>query len=95
MPCVHFTGERMRMLRMGRINVPSCGPCRYRESINACEQVLSLNPQHYLALSGKGLCHFYLNERKEAEACWKEALKINPFLTQFRRFLSASETGEL
>lgn len=69
--------------------------CRYAESIHACEQVLSLNPQHYMALSGKGLCHIYLHEHKEAEICLREALQINPFLTQFRRFLSASENGEL
>jgi tetratricopeptide (TPR) repeat protein len=67
---------------------------RYSQSIESCEHVIRLNPQHYLALSGKGMCHVKLGEYEKARECWRAALEINPFLTQLRRYLSASERGE-
>lgn len=67
--------------------------CRVHESIAACERVLQLNPTHYLALSGKGMCHAKLGQHGCAADSWRAALAINPFLPQLRRFLAEIDSS--
>ena len=67
--------------------------CRVHESIAACERVLQLNPSHYLALSGKGMCHAKLGQQGCAADSWRAALQINPFLPQLRRFLAEIDSS--
>lgn len=61
--------------------------CRFQESIDACETVLALNPLHYAALSGKGLCHAGVKENGKAIECFKRALAINPFMSSVKNRL--------
>jgi Tfp pilus assembly protein PilF len=61
--------------------------CRHKESLDVVETVLSLNPLHYAALSGKGLCHTAINENDKAVAAFQQALAINPFMSQVRNRL--------
>lgn len=68
--------------------------CRFRESIADCERVLALQPLHFSAMTGKGLCHVQVNEKVEAANCFDRALEINPFLTQIRRYRSALDDPE-
>lgn len=63
--------------------------CRYAESIDICETVLQLNPLHYAAYSGKGLCHDRLKQVPEAKACFSKALEINPHMRGVQRRLRA------
>ena len=63
--------------------------CRYQESINVCETVVQLNPLHYAAYSGKGLCHDRLNQVAEAKASFSRALEINPHMPYVQNRLRA------
>jgi tetratricopeptide (TPR) repeat protein len=50
--------------------------------------VVQLNPLHYAALSGKGLCHDHLKERESAIECFERALQIYPFMSQVQKRLN-------
>lgn len=60
---------------------------RYEESIEDCKTVLQLQPYHFAAASGMGLC--YLQLRKEAEALrsFEEALAIHPAMGNIVRLV--------
>ena len=51
---------------------------RHEESILDCERALVLNPNHYGAWQGMGICKLHLGEVKEACRCLREALKVLP-----------------
>ena len=51
---------------------------RHDESILDCERTLVLNPHHYGAWQGMGICKLHLGEIAEACRCLREALKILP-----------------
>jgi tetratricopeptide (TPR) repeat protein len=51
---------------------------RYEESIADCERTLSLNPQHYGAWQGLGVCKLHLGEIDEAVKCLRVVLRITP-----------------
>jgi len=51
---------------------------RHEESILDCERTLVLNPNHYGAWQGMGVCKLHLGEVSEACRCLREALKILP-----------------
>jgi tetratricopeptide (TPR) repeat protein len=51
---------------------------RYEESIADCERTLSLNPQHYGAWQGLGVCKLHLGEVEEAVKCLRAVLRITP-----------------
>ena len=51
---------------------------RHEESILDCERTLVLNPRHYGAWQGMGLCRLALGEISEACRCLREALKVLP-----------------
>ena len=60
---------------------------RYRASIADCEQVVRLNPIHFGALHGLGLCHMALGEYSVAIGAFREALKIQPHAVQNQRLI--------
>ncbi|HEY9909367.1 MAG TPA: tetratricopeptide repeat protein [Thermosynechococcaceae cyanobacterium] len=60
---------------------------RYRASIADCEQVIRLNPIHFGALHGLGLCHMALGEYSVAIGAFREALKIQPHAVQNQRLI--------
>ena len=51
---------------------------RHEESILDCERALVLNPNHYGAWQGMGICKLHLGEVAEACRCLREALKVLP-----------------
>ena len=51
---------------------------RYEESIADCERTLALNPQHYGAWQGLGVCKLHLGEVEEAVKCLRAVLRITP-----------------
>ncbi|MEG4396526.1 tetratricopeptide repeat protein [Microcoleus sp. BROC3] len=51
----------------------------YKKSIQDCETVLKLNPVHFGALHGLGLCYAALGEYINAIQAFRRALEIQPF----------------
>ena len=51
----------------------------YKKSIQDCETVLKLNPIHFGALHGMGLCYAALGEYINAIQAFRRALEIQPF----------------
>jgi tetratricopeptide (TPR) repeat protein len=63
----------------------------YATSIADCEEVLRLNPHHFGALSGQGLCHAALGQLREAARCFRRALSVHPGLEAVRQHLARTE----
>lgn len=61
-------------------------------SIADCQRTLELNPNHFGAASGQGLCHLSLNEYREAAICFRRALEIHPHLIAVRHNLALAES---
>ncbi|MGH7321449.1 MAG: tetratricopeptide repeat protein [Candidatus Rokuibacteriota bacterium] len=59
----------------------------YASAIADCEAVVRLNPQHFGALSGQGLCHVALGRYRPAARCFRRALAIHPRLSGVRENL--------
>ena len=60
------------------------GVGRFAESIHDCSQALETNPYHFGAATGMGQCHLKLNNRRQALASFRRALKVNPNLEGVR-----------
>ena len=63
----------------------------YATSIADCEEVVRLNPHHFGALSGQGLCHSALGQHREAARCYRRALAVHPRLETVRQHLARAE----
>jgi tetratricopeptide (TPR) repeat protein len=61
-------------------------------AIADCQRTLELNPNHFGAASGQGLCHWSLNEHREAAICFRRALEIHPHLSAVRHNLALAES---
>lgn len=51
----------------------------YKKSLQDCSMVLKLNPIHFGALHGRGLCYAALGEYINAIQAFRDALEIQPF----------------
>lgn len=60
---------------------------RYEESIADCERTIDLNPHHFGALSGAGLC--YLGQRNLTKALefFERAVVVNPNMLQIQQYI--------
>jgi tetratricopeptide (TPR) repeat protein len=60
---------------------------RYEESLADCERTIALNPHHFGALSGAGLCH--LSQRNWAKALefFERAVVVNPTMPQIQQYI--------
>ncbi len=69
----------------------------YEGSIADCKETLARNPNHFGALSGQGLCHFMLNQFREAALLFRRALAVHPHLDGARGNLwrAEAETAKL
>lgn len=63
----------------------------FKKSLTDCERALKLNPNHYGALQGKGVCLLKLGELPEACRALRAALKISPHDTMTRESLKKCE----
>ncbi|MEM8780692.1 MAG: tetratricopeptide repeat protein [Cyanobacteria bacterium P01_G01_bin.49] len=52
---------------------------RYEQSRQDCEQVVQLNPHHFGAWHGLGLCLLALGQYREAIAAFRQALDVQPY----------------
>ncbi|MFQ3680159.1 MAG: tetratricopeptide repeat protein [Pseudanabaenaceae cyanobacterium] len=60
---------------------------RYQQSLRDCERVVALNPIHFGAWHGMGLCQMLLGNWPEAIAAFQKALAIQPYATVNQRLL--------
>lgn len=51
----------------------------YHKAIQDCEMVLHLNPFHFGALHGLGLCYASIGNYRSAIGAFREALEIQPY----------------
>lgn len=58
---------------------------RYDDSMKDIAKVLALEPRHFGALSGLGLCNAQLDKEKEALDAFEKALAINPNMPGIRQ----------
>jgi tetratricopeptide (TPR) repeat protein len=62
---------------------------RYEESIEVCQLVLQLNPYHFGAASGMGMCQLQLENHPAALAAFERALAINPAMDPIQTYVAA------
>jgi len=60
---------------------------KYAESVADCATTLDLQPFHFGAASGAGLCFVNLRKLPEAAAAFERALAIHPGLGQIEGYL--------
>jgi tetratricopeptide (TPR) repeat protein len=60
---------------------------KYDRAIADCEEVLKLNPVHFGALHGLGLCHAALGNYSAAIGAFRLALEIQPHAVENQRLL--------
>ncbi len=56
----------------------------YLASLQDIEQTLKLEPRHFGALAGRGLCYLALDEEDKALAAFEAALKLHPWMPSAR-----------
>ncbi len=60
---------------------------RHRKAISDCQQALALNPYHFGALHGMGLCYLKLSEYRQASQAFRQALALQPHSVENQRML--------
>eukprot|EP00850_Spirogloea_muscicola_P013116 SM000087S23398 [mRNA] locus=s87:469273:472795:+ [translate_table: standard] len=61
----------------------------FEASIEDCKRTVELNPYHFGALSGLGLCHVALKDLPSALRAFEQALAIHPRMEQIGRYVEA------
>ena len=59
----------------------------YEKSIADCERTIQLNPVHFGALSGEGLCYLNMNRPDKALEYFVRAVSVNPNLEQIKLYI--------
>ena len=59
----------------------------YDKALADCKQVLKLNPAHFGALHGMGLCHVALADYRSAVQTFRLALNIQPYALENQRLI--------
>ena len=52
---------------------------QYKKALDDCRTAIKLNPVHFGALHGSGLCHAALGEYSAAIQAFRQALEIQPY----------------
>jgi tetratricopeptide (TPR) repeat protein len=60
---------------------------QYRKSLADCRQTVELNPIHFGALHGMGLCYAALGEYSEAIWAFRKALEIQPYSLENQKLI--------
>lgn len=63
----------------------------FRRSIEDCERTLALNPYHFGAQAGMAQCYMRLNKPRAALRAFRNALRINPNLSDVARTIRQLE----
>ncbi len=63
----------------------------HEQSLSDIEKVLTLEPRHFGALSGRGMIHAQAGRWKEALDAYNQALRYNPFLKERARIIPELE----
>ena len=61
---------------------------QHKEAIKYCDRTLDLNPYHFGAASGKGMCCAAVGQYKEALAAFETAVAINPRLEHLKHHIA-------
>jgi tetratricopeptide (TPR) repeat protein len=64
----------------------------YQASLADIEETLKLEPRHFGALSGRGLCYLELQQFDLALNSFEQALKVNPWLLEVHRNVKLLKT---
>jgi tetratricopeptide (TPR) repeat protein len=59
----------------------------YELSLRDCAKTLELNPVHFGALSGTGLCYLGLRNLVKALEYFERAAAVNPNMPQIQRYI--------
>jgi tetratricopeptide (TPR) repeat protein len=59
----------------------------YEKSIRDCDKTITLNPVHFGALSGAGLCYLGLRNLTKALDYFERAVAVNPNMQQIQRYV--------
>lgn len=59
----------------------------YEKSLDDCQIVVKLNPIHFGALHGMGLCHAALENYTDAIQAFRKALSIQPYALENQRLI--------
>jgi len=60
---------------------------QYNKSLDDCQMVIKLNPIHFGALHGLGLCHFALGDYSAAIQAFRRALEIQPYSLENQKLI--------
>jgi tetratricopeptide (TPR) repeat protein len=64
---------------------------KYKDAVADCQKVIALNPNHFAAWQGMGLCQLHLGELESACESLRAASKINPHDQGLRQLLQHCE----
>ena len=59
----------------------------YDKALADCKQVIELNPVHFGALHGMGLCYAALGDFSSAIRAFRQALEIQPYSVENQRLI--------
>ena len=59
----------------------------YEKSIADCDKTIALNPAHFGAMSGAGLCYLGLRDLQKALTYFERAVAVNPNLEQIKHYI--------
>jgi len=60
---------------------------QYKKSLDDCQMVINLNPIHFGALHGLGLCYAALGDYRAAIEAFRHALEIQPYALDNQRLI--------
>jgi tetratricopeptide (TPR) repeat protein len=60
---------------------------QYRRAIADCQMAIQLNPFHFGALHGLGLCYTALGDYRDAIKAFRKALEIQPYAVENQRLI--------
>lgn len=59
----------------------------FERSIQDCEKTLELQPNHFLAMSGMGLCYVGLEKWDEAVHWFQQSVAVHPHMDQIQTYI--------
>lgn len=60
---------------------------QYKKALDDCQTVINLNPIHFGALHGLGLCHIALGNYNAAIQAFRKALEIQPYALENQKMI--------